>query len=64
MHIFKKVLLVCVICFGTCGVKSVNAQPPPPPINPAAVPIDGGLGMLLLAGVGLGAGKAWRHKRA
>lgn len=32
---------------------------PPPPANPAAVPIDGGLGFLLAAGAGLGAKKAW-----
>lgn len=40
------------------------AQPPPPPVNPAAVPIDGGLSLLLAAGAGLGAKKAWDlHKQ-
>jgi hypothetical protein len=42
----------------------VQAQPPQnPPANPAAVPIDGGLGLLLAAGAGLGAKKAWDAKR-
>ena len=36
------------------------SQPPPPPINPAAVPIDGGLGLLLAAGAGLGLTRAWK----
>lgn len=40
------------------------AQPPPPPANPAAVPIDGGLSLLLAAGAGLGAKKAWDARKA
>lgn len=39
------------------------AQPPPPPVNPAAVPIDGGLSFLLAAGLGLGAKKAWEMRQ-
>lgn len=40
----------------------VFAQPPPPPA-PAAVPIDGGLGLLALAG-GAYAAKRLRDRRA
>jgi hypothetical protein len=40
------------------------AQPPPPPSSPAAVPIDGGLSLLLAAGAGLGAKKAWDARKA
>jgi hypothetical protein len=40
------------------------AQPPPPPATPAAVPIDGGLSLLLAAGAGLGAKKAWDARKA
>jgi hypothetical protein len=40
------------------------AQPPPPPSSPAAVPIDGGLSLLLAEGAGLGAKKAWDARKA
>jgi hypothetical protein len=40
------------------------AQPPPPPSNPAAVPIDGGLSLLLAAGAGLGIKKAYDARKA
>lgn len=36
---------------------------PPPPANPAAVPIDGGLSFLLAAGAALGAKKAWDTRK-
>ncbi len=36
---------------------------PPPPANPAAVPVDGGLSLLLAAGAGLGVKKAWESRR-
>lgn len=39
-----------------------HAQPAPP-ANPAAVPIDGGLGLLLAAGAGLGLKKTWDQKK-
>ena len=39
------------------------AQPPPPPSNPAAVPIDGGLSLLLAAGAGLGIKKAYDARK-
>lgn len=37
---------------------------PPPPANPAAVPIDGGLGFLLAAGAGLGLKKIQEVRKA
>lgn len=50
-----------LILLGACLVLAqvTLAQPPPPPMNPTAVPIDSGLGLLLGAGAGLGARKAW-----
>lgn len=43
---------------------SVLAQGPPPPPTPSpAVPIDGGLGILLAAGIALGGKKVWDKKR-
>jgi len=36
----------------------VHAQPPPPN-DPNSAPIDGGLGILMVAGAGLGLKKAW-----
>lgn len=48
----------------TLGATAVVAQPPPPPPPaPASVPLDGGLGMLALAG-GAYAAKRLRNRRA
>lgn len=44
-------------------VNQVALAQPPPPANPAAVPIDGGLGILLAAGAGLGGYKAWKKSK-
>lgn len=44
-------------------VSHVAHAQPAPPANPAAVPIDGGLGLLLAAGAGLGLKKAWDQKK-
>lgn len=50
-------------CLCAWFVQPAHAQsPPPPPPNPAAVPIDGGLSLLLAAGAGLGARKAWKNR--
>jgi len=58
---FIAVLLFgCVLFFPEVSL----AQGPPPPPQPSpAVPIDGGLGILLAAGAALGAKKAWHSKR-
>lgn len=50
---FLAAVAVLVVC------SQIAFAQPPPPANPAAVPIDGGLGLLLAAGAGLGAKKAW-----
>ena len=41
-------------------VQTVIAQPPPPP--PVEIPIDGGLGFLLAAGVGYAAKKLYASR--
>lgn len=51
-------LLVALIILG-----QVAMAQPPPPANPAAVPIDGGLSILLAAGAGLGGYKAWKKSK-
>lgn len=49
--------------FLTLGASVAVAQPPPaPPPAPASVPVDGGLGMLALAG-GAYAAKRLRSRR-
>lgn len=62
MNAISKVLFGCALVLATTA--AVNAQgPPPPPPNPAAVPIDGGMSLLLAAGAGLGVRKMWQHKK-
>lgn len=56
-HLFYILLLVGA---GLMVSQVAMAQPPPPPMNPSAVPIDGGLGLLLAAGAGLGFKRAWK----
>lgn len=55
----KKSYLTLAIVLVFIGVANVALGQPPAPPSPAAVPIDGGLGFLLVAGAGLGAKKAW-----
>ena len=43
-------------------MESIMAQAPPPPPNPEAIPIDGGLGFLLAAGMAYGAKKLRKDK--
>jgi len=45
------------------GIANTALGQPPPPPPPAAVPIDGGLSLLLAAGLGLGAKKAWDTRK-
>ncbi len=56
----KTLFLTLLLTFAGLVISQVAlAQPPPPPMNPTSVPIDGGLSILLAAGAGLGAKKAW-----
>lgn len=56
----KTLFLSLLLTFSGLVISQVAlAQPPPPPMNPTSVPIDGGLSLLLAAGAGLGAKKAW-----
>jgi hypothetical protein len=56
----KTLFLTLLLTFAGLVISQVAlAQPPPPPLNPTSVPIDGGLSLLLAAGAGLGAKKAW-----
>lgn len=61
----NQILLFSVILATLVFLSQVAmAQPPPPPSNPAAVPIDGGLGLLLAAGAGLGLKKLRDARKA
>jgi hypothetical protein len=56
----KTLFLSLLLTFSGLVISQVaSAQPPPPPMSPTSVPIDGGLSLLLAAGAGLGAKKAW-----
>lgn len=68
--IIKKIVLAFVI---SCSVLFVHAQDPGDPFsggggNPGGapgggVPVDGGLGLLLAAGVGYGVRKAYKYRK-
>ena len=55
----KKTLLFASCTFVIILLAVVANAQPVPPNNPSSVPIDGGLGLLLAAGAGLGLKKAW-----
>lgn len=60
----KKILRISLAIAALVVMSQVAMAQPPPPSNPAAVPIDGGLSLLLAAGAGLGAKKAWDVRKA
>jgi hypothetical protein len=60
----KKFLHISLAIIALVVMSQVAMAQPPPPANPAAVPIDGGLSLLLAAGAGLGAKKAWDARKA
>ena len=59
----KKSYIILLIAFSLAPLftESVSAQPPPPP--PQDIPIDGGLGFLLAAGIAYGAKKLHSEKK-
>lgn len=59
--IFFRLILVIGLLFLS---QVVMAQlPPDPPADPAAVPIDGGLSILIAAGAALGGKKVWDARK-
>jgi|GEM_PF-1630008 len=59
MKTMNKVIRFCVVLSALVCVSQLASAQPPPPSNPAAVPIDGGLSILLAAGAGLGLKKIY-----
>jgi hypothetical protein len=55
-------MLVLAICLIAPSVLLAQGPPPPPP-PPADVPIDGGVGLLIAAGVGYGVKKVRDHRK-
>lgn len=68
MNRFKKYLLMFGLILATVFFSPMisNGQPPPDPgcdpLNPAC-PIDGGLSLLIAAGISIGAKKAYELKK-
>lgn len=60
----NKILRISLAIAALVVMSQVAMAQPPPPANPAAVPIDGGLSLLLAAGAGFGAKKAWDARKA
>jgi len=60
----KKIIIVSMLLMlfmiGPEFMKSAIAQPPPP--DPIAIPIDGGLGLLIAAGIAYGAKKLYNSE--
>lgn len=62
MRFTLKFIILTVLILVLLFLESVVAQPPPPP--PQEIPIDGGLGVLLAAGLFYGAKKLREGKKA
>jgi len=58
---FKIVLIIIALVLSPLLVQKVWAQPPPP--KPKAIPIDGGLVTLVIAGVAFGAKKLYSQNK-
>ncbi len=60
MKVLFKILLGFILLFVPCFIDEAAAQPPPlPPVN---IPIDGGLGVLILAGMAYGGKKLYDNR--
>ena len=51
---FKSLYVVMILALGLILPGVVFSQPPPPPDLPVDTPIDGGISLLVAAGVGYG----------
>lgn len=60
----NKIICISLAVVAFVIMSQVAMAQPPPPANPAAVPIDGGLGFLLAAGAGLGLKKMHSARKA
>ena len=58
----KILMIVFIIMVLPAFIGTLSAQPPPPP-DPVGVPIDGGLSLLLAAGVAYGSKKFFSKKK-
>jgi len=71
MKIVKKISIVAAILFAPIFIDSAFAQLPPTagttgPTNcfpPPCIPIDGGLSLLIAAGIGFASKKAYDHSK-
>ncbi|MGB3618371.1 MAG: hypothetical protein WBA12_09640 [Catalinimonas sp.] len=67
MHKTTRTLLSTALLLGgllfTQSAAAQGAPPPPVPADPPAIPVDGGLGLLLAAGLGYGINHARRRKQ-
>ena len=63
MRFYIKLLLTIILIVLPIFMSTLSAQAPPPPPPPQEIPIDGGLGALLLAGLGYGAKKIRENKK-
>lgn len=54
------IIFLVIFALSPLFVQTIVAQPPPPP--PQAIPLDGGLSFLLVAGVAYAAKRLYRNK--
>lgn len=68
----KKILLAIVLCLFTCGMVWADGDPEGVPSDPTtepdenavtSIPLDGGVSLLIAAGVAYGAKKYREHKK-
>jgi len=60
-QIIRNLLVVFALMVLPMLTSIVAAQPPPP--KPVAIPIDGGLSILIIAGAAFGARKLYKHQK-
>jgi hypothetical protein len=55
--------LIFIACINTTSTYAQDAALPPGNDDPVNAPIDGGVSLLIAAGVAYGANKAYRHQK-
>ncbi len=63
MKFFKYCFLAALLTVASNEIFSQGPGGPPPPVNPTGAPIDGGIGLLLVAGIAYGSYKLKADKR-
>jgi len=62
MKVFTRILIIALLfMIAPLFVNTAIGQPPPPPAEP--IPLDGGLSILVAAGIAYGARKVYKNQK-